>query len=408
MATLRKEPCSLNCCAGEDGHCGHGPKFPGSRIAPNSKEALVQVVQILVTENQYLESQLAECRRTLEFLELARSEKLDADHILQTFLKADCRSYCSTSGGDQKQEQVTNAHEFPEYKNSQGRVKVRSSAPICKKMNPWMCVKVESPTMKSRVSNSEERVYKGKNLQKCKFCNKPHIWGSRNCSAYGKRCKKCFKMNHSAEACKSKTSRKIYKSRSVPSDTTRAVSRNYKHDDDGSQAAEETVEKSRNKSPPDSKTNEIKEEISDRRKEPTSEESDDILKVGAEETSEESENISKEKIDAEVEVYIDDEFGKYDSGDEDDKRLQQQIESDMEAKEAFQAAREALEYTANCELCGKYGKLYVGTCADGMCDHSLMEEKDKIKLMATKGSSEHKQVEERSKRKKRQRGRRML
>ena len=55
---------------------------------------------------------------------------------------------------------------------------------------------------------------KSKELRKCQFCGIPHIWGHKNCSAYGKTCKNCLKKNHMHTVCRNKT-RKPYKSRSL-------------------------------------------------------------------------------------------------------------------------------------------------------------------------------------------------
>lgn len=39
--------------------------------------------------------------------------------------------------------------------------------------------------------------------RKCKYCDKSHIWGARNCPAYGKDCSKCGRQNHFASCCMS-------------------------------------------------------------------------------------------------------------------------------------------------------------------------------------------------------------
>ena len=39
-------------------------------------------------------------------------------------------------------------------------------------------------------------------MRKCKYCDNPHKFGADQCPAYGKKCKKCGKMNHFSEVCK--------------------------------------------------------------------------------------------------------------------------------------------------------------------------------------------------------------
>ena len=54
-------------------------------------------------------------------------------------------------------------------------------------------------------------------LKACKFCTELHIWGKKNCTAYGHKCKNCWKMNHSEKACtKKKKKRKLRISKSLP------------------------------------------------------------------------------------------------------------------------------------------------------------------------------------------------
>ena len=43
----------------------------------------------------------------------------------------------------------------------------------------------------------------------CRYCGEIHKWGSKNCSAYGKSCRKCGKSNHIAKVCRSSNGRKM-------------------------------------------------------------------------------------------------------------------------------------------------------------------------------------------------------
>ena len=42
---------------------------------------------------------------------------------------------------------------------------------------------------------------------KCKFCGNEHIWGRKNCPAYGKTCVKCKGLNHFSKVCKTRNER---------------------------------------------------------------------------------------------------------------------------------------------------------------------------------------------------------
>merc|ERR1712126_488518 len=58
--------------------------------------------------------------------------------------------------------------------------------------------------VKSSQSKCEE---KQRNLKTCGYCSQKHIFGSNNCSALGKRCGYCGKINHVEKACFNKNSR---------------------------------------------------------------------------------------------------------------------------------------------------------------------------------------------------------
>ena len=50
------------------------------------------------------------------------------------------------------------------------------------------------------LDNISTEDYNGKK-KRCKFCGNDHVWGRKNCPAFGKTCTKCGGMNHFKKAC---------------------------------------------------------------------------------------------------------------------------------------------------------------------------------------------------------------
>ena len=52
-----------------------------------------------------------------------------------------------------------------------------------------------------------------KNMRSCKYCGLVHIFGSNNCTAFGKSCNTCKKMNHFARVCKNRRKKYMFNHR---------------------------------------------------------------------------------------------------------------------------------------------------------------------------------------------------
>jgi len=64
------------------------------------------------------------------------------------------------------------------------------------------------------------------NLKPCRYCTEVHIWGHKNCPAFGKRCTKCMKFNHNAKACLSRTENRQISENEL----TGTVRKDYRHE----------------------------------------------------------------------------------------------------------------------------------------------------------------------------------
>lgn len=58
-------------------------------------------------------------------------------------------------------------------------------------------------------SADDRKPRESKSLLPCKFCGQKHVWGTKNCPAYGKQCQKCKEKNHFAIVCR-KTKQRVH------------------------------------------------------------------------------------------------------------------------------------------------------------------------------------------------------
>ncbi|XP_054259874.1 uncharacterized protein K02A2.6-like [Macrosteles quadrilineatus] len=112
----------------------------------------------------------------------------------------------------------------------------------------------ESLALKINSRNTEEdleenkdnsfRVERDTNMRTCKFCGKNHIWGAKNCAAYGKVCSKCKQKNHFANVCKQNIRKVCHvEAASRPKDDTSAYEDRSNSDDDIYHVKEEIPKK---------------------------------------------------------------------------------------------------------------------------------------------------------------------